>query len=189
MAHNITEFAESIRVVLSLLVLMGVVQFLVIPSLLAGFRQRLFGLRRELFLFAAHGHVSFSDPAYVRLRMTINGLLRFAERATFTRVIVTILVTKKATDASFVPLDDLLADIEDEEVREQMRIFSSRIGLAFLWQTLLTSPVAWALCVLILFAFVAVWIMEGGPFSAIAKLLGRRVEPVAEALSGNTCAA
>src|SRR5882672_8095868 len=50
-------------------------------------RERLFELRGELFDYAAAGDVSFSDPAYTRLRMLMNSMIRFAHRFTTSRVV------------------------------------------------------------------------------------------------------
>lgn len=44
------------------------------------FRERLFRLREDLFLFAANGGIPFEHPAYRMLRSTINGMIRYAER-------------------------------------------------------------------------------------------------------------
>lgn len=44
------------------------------------FRERLFRLREDLFLFAANGGIPFEHPAYRILRSTINGMIRYAER-------------------------------------------------------------------------------------------------------------
>jgi hypothetical protein len=55
------------------------------------YRQRLFGVRDDLFDFAASGGIKFDDPAYTTLRDLSNGLIRFAHRLTFTRVWAIVL--------------------------------------------------------------------------------------------------
>jgi hypothetical protein len=40
------------------------------------FRQDVFGLRDELWDFAASGQISFDDPAYRLLRQLMNGFIR-----------------------------------------------------------------------------------------------------------------
>ena len=42
------------------------------------YRQRVFALRNELWDYAAAGHISFDDPAYLVVRNRMNGLIRFA---------------------------------------------------------------------------------------------------------------
>jgi hypothetical protein len=56
----------------------------------SNFRESLFSLRDELFQFAADGHLTFDDPAYVELRSLINGMLRFAHRVTFLSLITSV---------------------------------------------------------------------------------------------------
>lgn len=55
------------------------------PYRLDNVRNDFFELRNELFLYAAHGGVSFDDPAYKMLRDRINALIRFAHMLTLTR--------------------------------------------------------------------------------------------------------
>jgi hypothetical protein len=52
------------------------------------FRQKLFELRDELFLFAADGGIEFSNPAYGMLRSTINGNIRFGHRLNLLEIIL-----------------------------------------------------------------------------------------------------
>ena len=58
------------------------------------FRDQLFALRNELFDYAAQGGVSFDEPAYGILRNTMNGLLRYAERISFTHAILANVVQR-----------------------------------------------------------------------------------------------
>lgn len=44
------------------------------------FREELFSVRRDLFLLAAAGEVSFDSRSYIELRYLINGMMRFAHR-------------------------------------------------------------------------------------------------------------
>jgi hypothetical protein len=57
-------------------------------------RQELFGLRDQLFDYAAGGGVSFDHPAYTRLRTTLNGMIRFAHRVTFLRLCLNVLAER-----------------------------------------------------------------------------------------------
>ncbi|MGA2131199.1 MAG: hypothetical protein ABSH50_02705 [Bryobacteraceae bacterium] len=49
-------------------------------------RDKLFAVREKLFDYAVTGNISFDDPAYTKLRMLLNGLIRFAHRLTFSRL-------------------------------------------------------------------------------------------------------
>src|SRR6266487_2284230 len=59
------------------------------------FRERLFEIRAELFDYAAKGEVRFDDPAYARLRVVMNGMIRFAHKFTFTRVAIVFLLRRR----------------------------------------------------------------------------------------------
>jgi hypothetical protein len=54
-------------------------------------RERLFRIRGELFDYADSGEVSFDDPAYAKLRVVMNGMIRFAHRFTFFRLALMVL--------------------------------------------------------------------------------------------------
>lgn len=56
------------------------------------FRQRLFGLRDQLFYDAADGLIAFDHPAYGLLRGTMNGLVRFAHRLSFFEAILLLIM-------------------------------------------------------------------------------------------------
>ena len=58
-------------------------------------RHRLFVLRDELFDYALENDVSFQAPAYVRLRRSINSMLRFAHRIDFTRFLLLLVASNK----------------------------------------------------------------------------------------------
>jgi len=52
------------------------------------FRQNVFSVRDELFLYAAEGGISFEHPAYRTLRNMLNGYIRFSHRITASRFFV-----------------------------------------------------------------------------------------------------
>ncbi|HEY6351132.1 MAG TPA: hypothetical protein VI636_17140 [Candidatus Angelobacter sp.] len=58
------------------------------PYLEDNIRQKLFELRNELFLYAADGEISFSDPAYMFLRRRIEALIRFAHKINAIRLLI-----------------------------------------------------------------------------------------------------
>jgi hypothetical protein len=53
------------------------------------FREDLFELRNQLFDFAAAGGIDFDHPAYGRLRVTMNSMIRFAHKVSFLRLVLT----------------------------------------------------------------------------------------------------
>lgn len=59
------------------------------------FRQHIFGVRDDLFLYAANGNISFDHPAYITLRNVMNGYIRFSHRISLLHL---ILHTMRASD-------------------------------------------------------------------------------------------
>ncbi len=51
------------------------------------FRQSIFAIRDELFLYAAQGNIAFDHPAYRSLRNMLNGYIRFSHRISLVRMI------------------------------------------------------------------------------------------------------
>lgn len=61
----------------------------VIPGIvIENFRNRLFAIRNELFDRALDGEIAFDHPAYVMLRASLNGHLRFAHNLSFLEIAV-----------------------------------------------------------------------------------------------------
>ncbi len=58
-------------------------------------RETLFRLRGELFDYAAKGGVSFDSPAYAKLRVVMNGMIRFAHKFTLSRFAMIFLFRKR----------------------------------------------------------------------------------------------
>lgn len=130
--------AFGIQLSVLLLVLPLARGLILVPASVALLRQQLFGLRRRLFLLAADGHLSFNDPAYTRLRMTINSGLRFAERYTLPRMLLTASLLKHTAHAFEDQLDELVKET-DAEVRVELERIRLGVGAAILGHLTRTS--------------------------------------------------
>lgn len=111
------------------------------------FRQHLFGVRDDIFDFAASGGIAFDDPAYTTLRDLSNALIRFAHKLTFTRALVILLFGKLTTTDR---MKDWKRDVESrpEEVRSKLLKAHDQIALATAHFVMAWSPLGWV-CVLI----------------------------------------
>lgn len=56
-------------------------------------RQDLFEVRDRFFIDAAEGRIRFDSAAYGTLRITLNGMIRFAHDLSFTRCLLSFLIT------------------------------------------------------------------------------------------------
>src|SRR3989442_11092837 len=72
-------------------------------------RERLFELRQELFDCAAMGVVPFDHPAYTDLRNIMNGMIRFAHKTTFLRLLLAV------TADSIFPVPSIKKPYQDWE--------------------------------------------------------------------------
>jgi hypothetical protein len=61
------------------------------------FRQNIFDVRDDLFLYAANAHIAFDHPAYVALRNMLNGYIRFSHRISLLHL---VLHSMRAPDTS-----------------------------------------------------------------------------------------
>ncbi len=159
----------------------AVFQFVLLPTLTNRFRQRIFYLRREMFLLLLKTPIAPHEPAYTHLRSTMNGVLRFAERITFTRLLIHGIVFREQTQAYAKKLQADLARIPNPALREQLIIFRSKLGHAIIRHVLTISPMAWML-LLVVSPFLFVLFLFRG-FQSLAQLGRRSIILLAEHLS------
>jgi hypothetical protein len=88
----ITEIASWV----SILFLVAFIFWSYRQFVLESFRQKLFALRDEMFDYAAEGNMDFSHPAYVVLRQTMNGMIRFGHRMNFPFALSLMVVRQNA---------------------------------------------------------------------------------------------
>jgi hypothetical protein len=137
----------------SCLALVAVWQFMLRPTLVDYYRADLFKLRRRLFLFMASGKISSSNPAYKDLRKGINSLLRFAERVTFLRLIVTALFARQNGRQLVARRTKLIAAAPNSEARQYLALVDEQIAVTTLIHLIRTSP----LVLLVALAYLADW--------------------------------
>lgn len=118
-------------------------RYLLLPTLVDEFRQKVFALRRELFLLMADHRLPYSEPAYTRLRATMNAQLRYAERLTMGRLLVSALVSRSAAkEYRARQLQDIDA-ITNHEVRLAIEDIRQRLSIAIAIHLVLASPIGW----------------------------------------------
>ena len=143
---------------------------------LDNFRQSMFALRDEMFDFAANGNISFNDPAYLLLRKSMNGFIRYAHNLTFFRMNLTIIywnVFSKVPETKWSESwNAALAKISDENVRRQMRIFQERSIYLVSERLFLGSP--------ILIGLLTCYAIQYGVFNlteAVGRALAKFIDP------------
>ena len=134
--------SEQIVLLLGLAGIWAIWYYLWKPLRVDSFRETLFALRDELFDLAADGVVPFNDPAYTQLRLMINGMIRFAHRATFPTMIMARLCVPDATSASYAAWQKCVERLPEGA---RARLLAVRDGVfgAFAKKVVGGSPVLW----------------------------------------------
>lgn len=156
----------------------SIVVFKLVPdSRLDSFRQNLFAIRDEMFDFAAHGNISFEDPAYRLLRTQMNGLIRYGHQITFFRSILSALIRRISGSAEPRPWNEAwekaIANVEDGATKAKMEEFHNRAVLLAVKRLLLGSPLLWIPLVL-----TALVLLAQGAASGLRQLLSVASEKV-----------
>lgn len=106
------------------------------------FRQRVFALRDELFDAATSGKIPFDHKAYGRLRVTMNGAIRFAYQISLLHFLVVIarhgghISRNNGYNAKFL---EEMQDLSEEQ-KKVFVSFHMRFSLLFLKQIFVSSP-------------------------------------------------
>lgn len=140
------DTVTKIGAALDLFLIIACLQLLLEPTLVEGFRQRIFRLRREMFLFMIEQKLDPSEPAYTHLRSTMNGLLRFAERLTVVRVLLHGAIFRQQTYAYSQKVHERLSMLQNPMLREKLSHFRLKLGYEIIRHIVITSPIAWVLC-------------------------------------------
>lgn len=152
MTHEV-ELANLLWFILATALLLLVVYRALVPLFVAEFRHDLFALRRRLFLLMARGKIEPSNPAYCRLRETMNGLLFRAEYVTgYQMLAVAILtvwhrVSSRATQA-VRRTEAEIRQVKDPDVRSELQSLHHEMNVAItrhLKRLFPVSPVLWML--------------------------------------------
>jgi hypothetical protein len=117
------------------------------------FRQRAFAIRDELFDYAASGAISFDDPAYWRLRLAMNSVIRYSHRFTFGEAILppmiyVVLGWKPAPRPAWDAWRKALAR-QSDDVQAKLNDFDKRFDLLSVKHLLLTTPLSWPLILIV----------------------------------------
>jgi hypothetical protein len=104
-------------------------------------RHRLFMLRDELFDYAQAGGIEFDNPAYKQLRNLINATIRFAHKASFSRVLATKLFDVPAGPNPMVVWMEQVSRLPLEQQTILRRIHSD-VGSLIGWHVVKGSPIA-----------------------------------------------
>jgi hypothetical protein len=107
-------------------------------------REQLFLIRHELFEYMAARQVPFDSEPYVRLRLMLNGMIRYAHKITFSRALcshIMLLISPEEYGAKvmrrfWAPL----LEMENGEVKEALTNFRDRANTYVAWHLIAGTP-------------------------------------------------
>jgi hypothetical protein len=159
-------------------ILWAILIFKILPDArLDAFRQRMFGIRDEMFDFAAAGNIPFDHPAYVLLRRQMNGFIRYGHQLTVFRCLMTAAIHKVSgrptKGAWFSEWQGALDSLEDVSVRNEMENFHNRGMMLAIKRLLFASPLLWLMTLI----FMVQILFQGAANGVIqlAKMASKRV--------------
>lgn len=109
------------------------------------FRQKAFTIRNELFDWAADGNISFNDPAYWRLRLMMNGTIRFTHRLSLGELILPVCLYLARRKEPQLPLYSVWIESvlrHPDHVRRDLMKFHERFCEEMARHILRYSPLA-----------------------------------------------
>lgn len=122
-------------------------------------RQHLFALRDEVFDYACDGGIAFDHQAYKLLRTKLNGMIRFAHRVSFGRLLMSVAFFH-STRPDFVIRQNeewkAALDALPLEARKRLLEFDNRMGIVLVQHMVTRSPIL----LLILGVFVALAVVS-----------------------------
>jgi hypothetical protein len=138
-----TALATAIFSLISLALLWVFIFWVYRDFCVESFRQRVFALRDEFFDMAADGKIRFNHKSYGRLRLTMNGAIRFADDISFVQIVLmsyfnrssSVIMSYKAA------LDNEIRDLPAGE-RNIILNFQDRLNNILIGHLLVSSPIA-----------------------------------------------
>jgi len=138
-----TQFTNVMISLVSLLVLWAFYSIAYADYRRDVYRQKLFGLRNELFDLAADGELSFETPAYRTLRTTLNGFIRFAHQLRFGTLGTFIVLEERSKSQNAQRFATRWAEETAQlppETAEKVNTIFVKVHRAAFEQLVLTSP-------------------------------------------------
>lgn len=133
-------------------------------------RQRLFGIRDDLFAKAAKGAISFDSPAYGLTRTTLNGTIRFAHELGFTRLFLAAIFVQRSAPEMVKnyrhEVSTQLSALRGTESRKVIQTTMKQMDFAIIRHLVLTSPLVFTM-----FAFAVMRVLLAAPASRVQQAI------------------
>jgi len=137
-----THYATAIISLASLALLWGFLFWLYKDYCVEAFRQNVFALRDELFDVAASGEIPFEHRAYGRLRVTMNGAIRFAHELSLAQFLIVLVRHHGHIRNKYGYIAQLNEEMKDltEDKKKTLMSFQYRFSVMLLKHIFVSSP-------------------------------------------------
>ncbi len=151
---TVDHVSASLHLALALFLLVVFVFYFWRQYRIDALRERLFVIRGELFDYARSGAVSFDNPAYTRLRVVMNRMIRFAHKFTFGRIVMIVLFRRTLNEAkpesTLAQWEEAVSQLPAKKQKE-IRDLHDEMMSAIVWHITTGSPI-----LLLIFTFFAI---------------------------------
>ena len=100
---------------------------------LDSYRQDVFKLRDDLFIYAAQGNISFNHDAYKMARTYLNGSIRFAERSSLLRMVIMKLEFKHHKPHFQNEFNKKLIGLSNEQKNKITKVLDSTVNRTLIY--------------------------------------------------------
>lgn len=145
--HN--AYGQAVQAGIAAVILLMVVRPILKSAFAELFRQRVFELRRAMFLEYVDGGIA-AGRAYRLMTTTMNAVIRYAEHAAFGRAFLGRVFSGRSYELDAVDDVEVALEETDEESRTVLRKYRAKLYYEIARQMLLTSPLLWALIAVLL---------------------------------------
>lgn len=163
MSSNAAGLAEVITLAISFAGLWVLFFWLYREYRVDRFRQHIFALRNELFLYAADGGIPFDHPSYAFVRRNLNGMLRFGHHLTISWFLARVVM-----DTIWPTPEPMKEFVRERQHRLESLEGERKAALNGIWQRahirvvehmVLSSPIFWVMVlpVLMVLFFALCW--------------------------------
>jgi hypothetical protein len=134
---DLNEYGRAIHAGLAAIVLLLTIKFILRPALVELYRQRVFELRRAMFVDYVDGKID-AERAYRLMVSTMNSLIRYADHVSFGRAFLGMAVLRRSPDEMSIAFADA-----DDTSRKLLNTYRNILYYETSRHMLLTSPLMW----------------------------------------------
>ena len=148
------------------------------------FRERMFEARDQLFDDAADGLISFTHPAYILLRLTMNGFIRHGHRISLFEMVMLWINLRNVQGKSFSQrYEESLKGLDCATI-ERLTVYKERMNELVIIQSLAASPLFVVFVLACMLPRTFMWVIR----TQLLKYLSTKMSRLFDALDSSALA-